>query len=180
MLLHLNYLNVSILYITTPIANFWSCNYASMLQHWINVNHGFGLLIGGLFYIFFLPFFIFPTFCFIFYQVSEFLPCFHPEVFWLSPFLIPALPIRVRLNWNFEFESAHEFLMNLNLSSNFENSMNLNLTLNLAFLKWMKFEYEFELRLFVQNRAYSKIFDKDWEGKNCLSEKLQYSASLQS
>ena len=60
----------------------------------------------------------------------------------------------VRLNLNFEFESAHELLMklNMNLKLIFAKSMNLNLVfskslnlnLNLVFFKVNEYEFEFK------------------------------------
>ena len=60
------------------------------------------------------------------------------------------------LNWilNFEFESAHEFLMNLNstftksmnLNLVFSKSMNLNLTVNLVFSKSMNLNLNLKIK----------------------------------
>ena len=64
-----------------------------------------------------------------------------------------ATGTRVGLNLNFEFESAHEFLMNLNFV--FSKSMNLNfvfsksMNLNFIFSKSMNLNFVFSMSMNV-------------------------------
>ena len=58
--------------------------------------------------------------------------------------------IRVGLNLNFEFESAHELLMNLN--STFAKSMNLNLVFSKSMNLNLVFSQSMNLNLEIQNK----------------------------
>ena len=68
---------------------------------------------------------------------------------------------RVGLNSNFEFESAHEFLMNLNLNFVFSKSMNLNFVFSKSMNLNFVFSKSMNLNILIKQLTNFEFFDSN-------------------